>query len=220
MICIIPARGGSKRIPHKNIKWFLGKPIITYPIETALLAQCETIVSTDDDEIADVVWHAGAEVHSRLPSLAGDNVETEEVLYDFLKQSDAEIACMLYPTSVFAVDEDITEAKHKIEAGKCDLVYSVVRFTYPIQRALRMHCDKKVEMVNHDHRNSQDIPLRYHDAAQFYVFDVITFLRMWEGGLRLLELDAIGVEYQPHEVQDIDTIEDWKIAEMKYRGRR
>jgi len=218
MICIIPARGGSKRIPRKNIKPFLGKPIIGYPIETAQEVWCDVWVSTDNDEIASVAGSVGAMVLKREEHLAGDGIETEDVLYSMLKASYADKCCMMYPTSVFVESQVLMNAKDIMEIEGYDLVYSIVKYGYPIQRALHI-VDGEVKLLQSEHRNSQDIPARYHDAAQFYMFNVMAFCDAWSKGKRLLEMKACGIEYAAHEVQDIDTPEDWTIAEMKYKAR-
>lgn len=214
MLCVIPARGGSKRIPGKNIKQFNGVPILWYPINTALSCGFDIVVSTDNDEIASYAELGGAEVHSRLPSLAEDHVELEEVLYDYLRDGEHETCCMMLPTSVFAKREDLIHAQELL--SDYDLVYSITEYEYPPQRALTVK-DGRVTMLHDEHRNSQDIPKLYHDAAQFYVFDVMAFCAAWNNGERLLEMRAHGIEYKRTEVQDIDTPEDWEIAEMKYR---
>ena len=213
MLCIIPARGGSKRIPRKNIKPFLGKPIIEYPISIARAAGFDVIVSTEDQEISGVAIRAGVSVAHRPQYLAGDDVEIEAVLFDCLKGREG-TACMMMPTSVFA--KDVTEARELMEHHR--LVYSIVRYEYPIQRALEIN-NGVVRLESGDNRNSQDIPVRYHDAGQFYMFDIQTFLDAWMHEQRLLEMPGYGIMYAPHEVQDIDTPEDWAIAEKKYKAR-
>lgn len=216
MLCIIPARGGSKRIPRKNIKPFLGTPIIRYPIVTAINAGFDVVVTTEDTEIAGVAQEAGADVIYRPEYLAGDGVELEDVLYDLLKDSDRQTACMMLPTSVFIKPEHLEESRDLLTHYQ--LVYSIVRFDYPVQRAMEV-VDGRVRFVTPDHRNSQDIPARYHDAAQFYTFDVMAFCDAWSSGKRILELEAHGIEYGTQEVQDIDTPGDWALAEMKYKAR-
>lgn len=213
MICIIPARGGSKRIPGKNIKPFLGKPIIEYPIKIAKFCGYDVVVSTDDREIAKVAVRAGARVLDRPPYLSLDQIEVEDVIYSIVKDKKG-VCCMMYPTSVFVHPRDLV-CGNMLGA---DLVYSITKFSYPIQRALEI-TDGEVKMINQEYRNSQDIPVRYHDAAQFYMFDVMAFCDAWSRGKRLLELRAYGIEYATNEVQDIDTPEDWAIAEMKYKAR-
>jgi len=217
MLCVIPARGGSKRIPRKNVKTFLGHPVITYPIAIALNAGFDVVVSTEDAEIAEIAEGAGADVTMRPYHLAQDDVELEEVLYDLLRDSEWGAACMMLPTSVFIRPEDLDESRNLLT--HYELVYSVTRFEYPVQRALVRLPSGEVRMCEPEHRNSQDIPARYHDAAQFYVFDVMAFCDAWSRGKRLLEMKAYGIVYEPDEVQDIDTPEDWAIAEMKYKAR-
>jgi len=216
MLCIIPARGGSKRIPGKNIKPFLGRPIIEYPIATAINAGYDVLVSTDDDEIAEKATAVGAEVTFRPARLSGDAVELEDVLYDLLRDHEDGVACMMLPTSVFIKPEHLEQAETYLH--EYDLVYSIVPFEYPVSRALEI-VDGFVRMAVPDYRNSQDIPVMYHDAGQFYVFNVEAFCAAWEIERRILDLDAYGVIYNRCEVQDIDTLEDWKIAEMKYQAR-
>ena len=216
MICIIPARGGSKRIPRKNIKRFRGKPIISYPIKTAKAAGWHTYVSSEDAEIQKIAHRYKAVVWARDPELAGDDVSTEAVLYDILQYFGDKVACLMYPTSVFARREWLLTAKAMLV--DCDLVHSITQYSYPIQRALKVD-GEHVSFVNVDKRNSQDIEPRYHDAAQFYVFNTAAFKRAYLEGRDLLELRAKYIELPNSEVQDIDTPEDWKEAVRKYRGR-
>ena len=213
-LCIIPARGGSKRIPGKNIRNFRGRPIITYPIATAIDCGYDVIVSTDDAEIERIAREAGAEVKPRMGELSGDDVEVEEVLASLL--GDVEDDClMMFPTSVFATPNDIEEALHGWNVT-VDLLYSVVEYDHPIQRALTID-DGRVKMMKATHKNTQDYKPRYHDAAQFYLFDPLAFMAGWNRGKRLIELNAEAHIYARNEVQDIDTPVDWAIAEMKYK---
>jgi len=215
MICIIPARGGSKRIKRKNIRAFRGDPIISYPIAMAQVMGYDTYVSTDDQEIADISRDWGAEVIYRPPHLADDNTELEEVLYDLFlgRFADEAEALMILPTSVFASINHLEAARDLLSTAQ--VVYSVVEYEYPPQRAVRFEGDYVVMDIK-EYRNTQDIPRLYHDAGQYYFFNVAAFIDGWERGLRLLDLRAKAIIYEAHEVQDIDTLNDWVIAEMKY----
>lgn len=216
-LCIIPARGGSKRIERKNIKLFLNKPIISYPIQTALSLFDAVMVSTDDEAIADVARGCDASIFNPPAWVHSDTAETEDVIAEVLSHTDAGLVCVMYPTSVFADDQGISAAMLAVGSGTADICYAVAEFEYPIQRALRMNEYGRVSFVDDSwaDSNSQDLPKRYHDAGQYYVFEAMTFHAKWPGK-RLLEWDSIGIMYKRTGVHDIDTPEDWEIAEMKY----
>lgn len=221
-IAIITARGGSKRIPRKNIKDFLGKPIIAYSIAAALDAGCfdEVMVSTDDKEIAEIAQRFGAKVpFLRSAEASNDFATTEEVLIEVLNEYRQrgevfEHACCLYPTAPFVTAEKLSSGHDLLLKTGADTVLPVVRFGYPIQRAMKIE-DNRLSMIWPEHINSrsQDLMTAYHDSGQFYFIKINRFL----GTRRLFSDFTVPIELPESEVQDIDSEEDWKIAEMKYQ---
>ncbi|NQY05412.1 MAG: pseudaminic acid cytidylyltransferase [Flavobacteriaceae bacterium] len=220
-LAIIPARGGSKRIPDKNSKLFSGKPIITYSIEAAVSSGLfdEVMVSTDDEKIATIAKEYGAKVPFFRSEKNADDFATladvvTEVLasYQELKQSFDTICCLL-PTAPFVTPEKLQESLSVYTEGNYDSVFPVLEFSYPIQRGLRI-TKGKVSMINpkHELTRSQDLELCYHDSGQFYWLKTQAFLQDKKfftknsGTLIISELEA----------QDIDTATDWKLAELKY----
>jgi len=221
-VCIIPARGGSKRIPRKNIKDFLGKPIIAYSIEVALQSGLfdEVMVSTDDLEIAEIGKKYGVKVpFLRSGKNSDDHASTadvlEEVIKDYLKAGkEFSHACCLYPTAPFVKPEHLIEGNKMIMNNGVDSVFPIVKFDYPIWRGLRKKEKGEVEMVWNEYSNSrsQDLEQVFHDAGQWYWFNVKRFL----DGMKLFTENSKGIELSPLEVQDIDNDHDWHLAEMKY----
>lgn len=220
-LCIIPARGGSKRIPRKNIRPFLGEPIITHPIRAALAAGCfdEVMVSTDDEEIAAVARAAGASVpFMRSQENASDQAGTVPVLLEVLAGYAAsdrrfELGCCLYPTAVFATPTLLQRGRDLLASDPAaDSVIPVVRYGYPIQRSLRLDNGRlAMRWPEHLLTRSQDLEPAYHDAGQFYWFRTASLLR--EG--RLMTANARGLELSEAEVQDVDNEVDWQLAEIK-----
>jgi len=219
MTCIIPARGGSKRIPGKNIKSFCGAPVISYPILTAINAgwMCEhckmnrVIVSTDDRLIADVARSYGADIHERSEYAASDRAETEDVIAEVIETVDDDTICLMYPTSVFATWMDIQDAMHIGD----ELVFSVVRLRAPIERAMRRIDGRMVFCAEDHNRNSQEYPEAWIDAGQFYLFGAEDFSQYWARGNRLLEMPNTG--YVMRHAVDINDPMDWELAESVYR---
>lgn len=223
VIAIITARGGSKRIPRKNVRPFLGTPIICYPIRAAMESRCfdEVMVSTDDPEIAAVARAAGATMpFSRSAATSDDHSTTAEVLTEVLTEYQRraryfDIACCLYPTAPFITPEDLAAGLHLLrENPEIDNVVPVVRFSYPIFRAFKIERER-LAMIwpeNRDKR-SQDLPVAYHDVGQFYWFRVAPFLR---SGALFSDRTA-PLERRELAVQDIDHEEDWLVAEAKYQ---
>lgn len=220
-VAIIPARGGSKRIPHKNIKDFLGKPIIAYSIDAALKSGFfdEVMVSTDDEEIASVASSYGASVpFMRSSQTANDYATTadviQEVLDCYLKLGKSfDVFCCLYSTAPFVSPENLKNACLKLNDG-FDFVFTVVPYSYPVQRSLELK-DNKVRMRYPEYRDSrsQDLGTSYHDAGQFYFAQTRAFLKertLWGSNTGALILPEL-------QVQDLDTETDWELAEMKYR---
>lgn len=220
-LAIIPARGGSKRIPGKNLRLFHGRPILLYSIEAALGAGVfsEVLVSTDSDEIAATAQRAGAKVPFRRSAKASDDVATTadvllEVLNEYGRGGRRFAAfCCLYPTAPFVTSERLRHAMEQLSKDGVDSVIPVVRFSYPIQRALQIQ-DGLLSMIEPKFMSSrsQDLPPAYHDVGQFYCARTDAFLRS-----RTLFMPATRAIVVPEgEAQDIDTEEDWKLAELKY----
>ena len=223
-ICVIPARGGSKRIPRKNIKEFNGKPIIAYSIEAALKSDCfdQVIVSTDDDEIAEVSKKYGAKVPFIRPDeLSSDYATTIPVIKHAIEWMEAnnhyiENVCCLYATAPFIQSQTIHKAFQKLQDLKSDYCFSVTRFPFPVQRAIRISQDNKVNMLYPEHFNSrsQDLDEVYHDAGQFYWGKAQAF----KDELSLFSEAAAPYILPRYLVQDIDTLEDWIRAEVMYKA--
>jgi pseudaminic acid cytidylyltransferase len=222
-IAIIPARGGSKRIPKKNIKHFLGKPIIEYAIEAAIASKLFDVVmvSTDDMEIAKIALKAGAEVpFLRTPENSSDFATTsdviEEVLNKYLSLNIVfEYACCIYPTAPFVTLDLLKEGKDLLQKHHYDSVFPVVQYSYPIQRSLLLDENEKVSMVWNEFLNSrsQDLKKRYHDTGLFYWLESSVFLK----SRKLFTENSGSIILREVECQDIDTVEDWMIAEIKYK---
>ncbi|MFD2998808.1 pseudaminic acid cytidylyltransferase [Pontibacter toksunensis] len=220
-VAIIPARGGSKRIPRKNIKEFLGKPIIAYSIETALASGLfgEVMVSTDDEEIAEVARKYGAKIPFFRSSVSSNDVATtaavlSEVLEEYAASGENfSYGCCLYPTAPLVKVKAINAAYELIKARQYDTVLSIIRYSYPIWRSLSVENHKvRMNWPEHQLSRSQDLPASFHDAGQFYWFNVKTFMEK-----QALFTDNTGaIELTELEVQDIDNLSDWKLAEIKY----
>ena len=223
IIAIITARGGSKRIPRKNIKEFCGKPIIEYPIEAALNSNIfdEVMVSTDDSEIAQIAVNAGAKVpFYRSAETSSDFATTRDVLMEVLSEYENlgkkyDYMVCIYPTNPFITEEILKEAIAILEKEQCEEVVPVVKFSFPPQRAYILDTSKNLKYKWEEYKNtrSQDLEPFYHDAGQFYCYNVQQYL-MDNGNIEGKVCPIILSEY---EVQDIDNRDDWKMAEMKYR---
>lgn len=220
-IAIITARGGSKRIPHKNIKDFCGKPIITYSIEAALRSGLfeEVMVSTDDEEIARIAGQAGAKVpFMRSSENAGDFASTDDVLMEVLnwyREQGKEFGtfCCLYPTAPFITEQKLQKAMQMLE--NADSVMPVVAFSYPPQRCVVMNEQGELRMKwpEYARTRSQDLEPYYHDCGQFYCCRTKPFLEYGTTDLPHM----VPMFISELEVQDIDNPDDWEIAELKYR---
>lgn len=221
-VAVIPARGGSKRIPRKNVRAFAGKPMIAWSIEAARASGCfeRIVVSTDDDEIADVALRHGAEVpFRRPPELANDHATTLAVIahaVDWLGAHGVapEGACCLYATAPLVDPADLRRGLELLGANAVDYVFTCTTYEFAVQRALRRGPDGLVQMVQPEHENtrSQDLPELFHDAGQFY----------WGTGAawsarRPIYGRALPLLVPRHRVQDIDTPEDWARAELLHR---
>lgn len=222
-LAIITARGGSKRIPKKNIKEFCGKPIIAYSIEAALESGLfsEVMVSTDSEEIAEVARKYGAAVpFMRSENTANDYATTADVLLEVLheyekREKTYDYFCCLYPTAPFVTAEKLREAMELMQTEHPSMIMPVVPFSFPPMRGMVLDEQGFIRYKYEEYRNcrSQDLETMYHDVGQFYVYDTQKYL---EAGGKITEgmMPVIMSELQ---VQDIDNIEDWKVAEMKYR---
>ena len=222
-LAIITARGGSKRIPRKNIRDFLGKPIISYSIEASLKSNVfdEVMVSTDDDEIAEIAIKYGAKVPFKRSAVTSNDIATTtdviiEVLDEYKKRGFIfDYACCIYPTAPFVKAESLKAAYEKMLKDNSNVAIPVVKYSYPIQRALKIDSDGKLSMVypEHSRTRSQDLDARYHDAGQFYWFKVSSINKNME----LLKMKASPIIIPESQVQDIDTEEDWLLAEVKFK---
>jgi N-acylneuraminate cytidylyltransferase len=222
---IITARGGSKRIPGKNIKPFLGRPIIGYSLEAALKSGCfaELMVSTDDEEIAEVARALGASVpFMRSAETSDDHATTSDVVYEVLGEYAGrgrtfDFCCCIYPTAPFITAKKLRRGLEILIGSGADSVIPVVPFSFPVQRALGID-EGRLVFLYPEHRStrSQDLPASFHDSGQFYWIRTEAFLRE-----RTLFMPCTLPLVLPElEVQDIDTADDWAIAEIKMRVLR
>lgn len=221
-LAIIPARGGSKRIPKKNIQLFLNKPIISYSIEAALNSTLfdEVMVSTDDDKIAKIAIEYGAKVpFKRSEKNANDFAVLADVVEEVLSEYKNtgvvfEEVCCILPTAPFITSNLLKMSHQKMVDNDFDSVFPIIQFSFPIQRSLKL-IDDKIEMTMSEHLNSrsQDLDSRYHDAGQFYWMRIKSFLKE----KKLLMSNTGGIVISELQAQDIDSKTDWKLAELKYK---
>ncbi|WEJ63359.1 pseudaminic acid cytidylyltransferase [Thiomicrorhabdus lithotrophica] len=221
-ICVIPARGGSKRIQNKNIKEFSGKPIIAWSIETALASGCfdQVIVTTDDPKIAEVARFYGAKVPFFRPAeLSDDYTGTVAVIQHavnwFIENERApDYVCCLYATAPFVQTEDLRAGLAKIKSTQSDYVFTVASFESPIQRAIKINAQGRVEMFSPEliNERSQDLDEAYYNAGQFYWGQADAWLQ----GRRVMTGDSVPLVIPRGQVQDIDTPEDWEHAELLF----
>lgn len=222
-ICIIPARGGSKRIPRKNIRDFHGVPIISWSIRRALESNCfeHVIVSTDDEQIAEVSLNHGATVPFIRPKfLADDHTATRPVINHAINTLndmgiDSEYICCLYPTAPFVKSDDISEAYKLLYENNLDFVFTAVEFEAPIDWAFRIQPDNKLKRLDSKSSiiRSQDLPRSFYDAGQFYWGQADSFLKCKD----TIESRSRFIEVPSFRAQDIDTEADWHYAEIKFR---
>ena len=220
ILCIIPARGGSKRIPKKNIKNFLGKPIIYYSIIKALESKCfdEVMVSTDDSEIKKISEKFGASVpFLRNEQKSGDNIGIKDVIIDVINKylkinKHFDYVCCIFPTAPLIEIKNIILGLEKIKTY--DYVFPVVPYSYPIQRSLILNNNSVLfKYPSNINEMSQNLKTHYHDAGQFYwinVSHIISTNEMYSNNNFAIILNEL-------EAQDIDTETDWSLAEMKYK---
>lgn len=221
-IAIIPARGGSKRIPRKNIKAFCEKPIIAYSIKAAIESGVfdEIMVSTDDIEIAEIAKQYGATVpFLRSPEMSSDMAMTAPVLIEVINEykkigRNFDYLCCIYPTAPFITSKRLKNSMEMLINEKVDCVLPVVRYSYPPQRCLVIK-NNRVKMMYPENYNvrSQDLEPIYHDCGQFYCLKTKSLFEQQ----KLFCVNTIPNEIPESEVQDIDNEEDWKIAEIKFK---
>lgn len=223
-LAVIPARGGSKRIPRKNIKPFFGKPMIAWSIEAALQSACFdlVIVSTDDNEITEVARKVGATVPFLRPAeLSNDYAGTIPVIrhaiewFDRQGQPPTQVCC-LYATAPFVRAEDIRLGLTVLEETGSDFAFTVTGYPYPIQRAVRITAANRIEMFDATQFNtrSQDLEEAYHDAGQFYWGRA----QAWKEERVIFGSGSAPICLPRHRVQDIDTPEDWRTAEQMFEA--
>ena len=222
-VAIITARGGSKRIPRKNIKLFLNKPIIAYSITSALNSGIfeEVMVSTDDQEIADIAKKYGASIpFLRSAENSGDFAGTAEVIIEVISEyrnigKSFDVACCIYPTAPFVTADKLKNALRLLRETNADSVLPITEFSYPILRSVKVNDQGKIEMnwPQYYSSRSQDLPKSFHDCGQFYFLNVNSLFEH----RKLFMPNSFPVIVPETEVQDIDNETDWKIAEMKYR---
>lgn len=221
-IAIIPARGGSKRIPRKNIKNFCGKPMIAYSIEAALNSGCfdRVVVSTDDSEIANVAVEYGAEVPFIRPEKFSDDYSTTMDVIQHailaLNLDDNDCVCCIYATAPFVTATFLKQGLEQLIKEDIDYAFSATEFSFPIQRAFKLNNAQRVELFQSEYENtrSQDLESAYHDAGQFYWGTVNAFSK----GNPIFSNKSMPVILPIMHVQDIDTQSDWEIAEFKFKA--
>jgi N-acylneuraminate cytidylyltransferase len=220
-LCIIPARGGSKRIARKNIKDFLGKPILAYSIEAAINSGLfdEIMVSTDDAEISEIALKYGAKIpFMRSADNANDFATTYEVIDEVLRNyitlgQSFDQACCIYPCAPLISTAKLKEAAEKLHIF--DSVFPIVQYGFPIQRALKKDKSDKISFLQpeFEHSRSQDLNFSFHDAGQYYWFIIKSLLE----NKSMMSRNTGCVLLSEMEVQDIDNEMDWKLAELKYK---
>jgi N-acylneuraminate cytidylyltransferase len=223
-VAVIPARGGSKRIPRKNIKQFCGKPMLAWAVEAALESECFDliIVSTDDEEIANVARNCGAQVpFRRPPELSDDYTGTIPVVAHAIRTLQSQgmspdLVCCIYATAPFLQSADLNQGLEELRRSGADYAFSVTRYEFPIQRSIRISSSGRVEMFYPEYFNtrSQDLEVAFHDAGQFYWGRT----EAWLSGKIIFSQAAIPVLLPQHRVQDIDTPEDWERAEWLFKS--
>lgn len=222
-LCVIPARGGSKRIKKKNIKLFFGKPIIAWSIETAIASKCfdKIIVSTDDSKIANLAKNYGADVpFLRSKKLSDDYTGTLPVISHAIKWQIKHhlkplYVCCIYATAPFIKLSDLKNGLKILKSSSSDYVFSATNYSYPIQRSFKIKKNKRLKMFYPKYYNSrsQDLEEAFHDAGQFYW----GLTDAWLKNKPVISENATPLLIPRNRVQDIDTLEDWQIAERMFR---
>jgi pseudaminic acid cytidylyltransferase len=221
-LAVIPARGGSKRIPRKNIKEFSGQPILAWSIQAAIQSQCfdRIIVSTDDDEIAQIAIANGADVPFMRPAeLADDHTGTIPVIahainWQNLNGQTVTQACCIYATAPFTRAHDLQRGLNALGDPNLDYAFTVTHYAFPIQRAIRIKSDQRIEMFQPEYFNtrSQDLPEAMHDAGQFYWGQA----QAWLSGKCIFTENSAPIVLPRYLVRDLDTPADWQEAELLF----
>jgi pseudaminic acid cytidylyltransferase len=222
-VAIIPARGGSKRIPRKNVRMLAGKPAIAYPIELALKSGLfeRVIVTTEDQEIAEIAIAFGAEVpFTRSAHLSDDFANTIDVITDAvlrLELTDSDLLCCIYPITPLLVVERLSQAHNLLETGTWDFVFPALEYITPIERAFRKDLSGKVNFLvpQFAFTRTQDIEKAFYDAGQFYFGRV----KAWKSELPILSGNATFIELEKNETIDIDEEADWNFLEKLFEFR-
>ncbi len=221
-VCVIPARGGSKRIPRKNIRLFCGQPMIARSIQTAIQSELfsKVIVSTDDEEVSKIAAEFGAEMpFTRPKELADDHAVLNDVMAhatDWINKNlvGVQYICCLLATAPFVRVSDLEQGYQSLLESNANYAFSACRFSFPIQRAVRVLSNNRVEMFHPEHlyTRSQDLEEAYHDAGQFYWGT----MKAWQQKSPLFTKNSVLVTIPSSRVQDIDTMEDWERAERMF----
>jgi N-acylneuraminate cytidylyltransferase len=222
-VALIPARGGSKRIPRKNIKVFAGKPMLAWSIQAALTSELfdQVIVSTDDDEIANEAKAQGAQVPFIRPSdLSDDYTGSTAVIAHAIRWLQTqglspELVCCIYATAPFIRSEDLKRSLEALTETKSDYAFAITSYAFPIQRAIKLNEQGRIEMFQPENFNtrSQDLDEAYHDAGQFYWGRA----QAWLTDKPMFSKDSVPIILPRSRVQDIDTLEDWERAEQMFK---
>tara|TARA_B100001123_G_C15340166_1_gene1034508 strand:- start:4841 stop:5530 length:690 start_codon:yes stop_codon:yes gene_type:complete len=219
-IAIIPARGGSKRIPRKNIKFFFGKPMIAYSIEAAKKSKIfdKIIVSTDDKNVAKIAKKFGASVPFLRPSILADDLTPtapviSHAIKEISKNETIDIVCCIYPCTPLLSYKNLQKAKVFFEKKKAKFVYSIVEYPHPIQRAMKKMNNGELKLLHpkYEVTRTQDLEKTFHDAGQFYFARAKTWLKN-----KKIHSNAVGYEIKSWQVVDIDNNDDWKKAELLF----
>ena len=221
-IAVIPARGGSKRIPRKNIRPFNGKPMIAWPILSAIESKCfdSIIVSTDDEEVAEISKSYGAEVPFIRPdNLSDDYTSTGAVVAHTIKwlnnhdEFPREVCC-IYATAAFMQHYDLQRGLLALKSNKADYAFTVTSYTFPIERAISITTENRICMRNPEfyHTRSQDLECAWHDAGQFYWGQADSWLKLKP----IFTSNSIPIILPRYSVHDLDTLEDWEEAEILF----
>lgn len=220
---IIPARGGSKRIPRKNVRLLAGQPAISYPIEMALKSKLfeRVVVTTEDEEIASIALEYGAEVpFTRSLELSNDYATTVDVIADAaqkLELRDSDLICCIYPVTPLLTIERLIQAQKILESGTWDYVFPACEYTTPIERAFRKDSSGKINFLSPRFvfTRTQDIEKSFYDAGQFYFGNASSWLRK----IPILSGNSTFIELEKNETLDIDEFEDWELLENIHRFR-
>ena len=222
-LCVIPARGGSKRIPKKNIKNFCGKPIIAWSIEQAIKSKCfdKIIVSTDDKDIAKIAKSYGAEIPFVRPKKLSDDftgttpVIAHAIKWYIKKNYNPSYVCCIYAAAPFISLSDLKKGLEILKKNRCDYVFPIINYSYPIQRSFKIKKNNRLKMFNPEYFNyrSQDLEEAFHDAGQFYWGKK----NSWLQNRVIVSERASPIILPRSRALDIDTMEDWKIAETMFK---